>query len=137
VEPELAGAVGYGGAVIDGFRLPPAGRVVLPLALLLALLWGGDGGRPGTAGPAPPRPAVRAARALQPAVLGRHLHLVQPAARQAQHGRRGPAPVAVPAAALAGALVAVAWRQRAVLARRPDGRLPVLRPRAPPSGQPG
>jgi hypothetical protein len=121
--------------VRDGSRLPPAGRVVLPLAILLVLLWGGAGGVPGTAGAPPPRPAVRAAPTLHSGVLGRRLHLVQPAARQAQRGRRGPAPVAAPAAALAGALAGMTWRQRAVRSRRRDvGSSSCAR--APPSGLP-
>jgi hypothetical protein len=44
--------------------------------------------------------------------------------------------VAVPAAALAGAAAAVASWGQALGRGRPDGRLPVRRPRAPPPGRP-
>jgi hypothetical protein len=69
--PGRAGGVGYRGAVIDGSRLPLTGRVVLPLAVLLALLGSGDGGQPGMAGAPPARPTLRAARAPQSGDLGR------------------------------------------------------------------
>jgi hypothetical protein len=120
--------------VMDGSHLPLAGRVGLPLAVLLALLWGGNSAQPGMTGASPEQqPAVRATLKLQFGILGHNVHVVQPAARHSQGNRRGFTPVAMLAAALAGAVVATSLRERVSRSRRLDGRLIALRPRAPPS----
>jgi hypothetical protein len=123
--------------VMDGSHTSLAGRVGLPLAVLLALLWGGNSAQPGMTG-APPaqQPAVRATLKLQYDILGHHVHVVQPAARHGQGNRRGFTPVAMLAAALAGAVVATSRREQVSCSRRLDGRLLALRPRAPPSCRP-
>jgi hypothetical protein len=121
--------------VMDGFRLPLAGRVGLRLAVLLALLWGGTSARLGMASASPVQPAVRAAAGLQSVILGHHAHVVQPAAGHPQRSGRGLAPVAVLAAMLAGTVVAATQRQAASPSTRLDSWLLPVRPRAPPSCQ--
>jgi hypothetical protein len=127
--------VGYGVTVMDGFRLPLAGRVGLPLAVLLALLWGGTSAGPGMASASPAQPTVRAAAGLQSVILGHHAHVVRPAAGHPQRSRRGFAPVAVLVAALAGTVVAATQRRAAAPSARLDSWLLPVRPRAPPSRQ--
>jgi hypothetical protein len=123
--------------VMDGSHLSVAGRVGLALAVLLALLWGGNRAQPRMTGaPLAQQPAVRATLELQYGILGHHVHVVQPAARHGHGNRRGFTPVAMRAAALAGAVVASSRRERVSRSRRLDGRLLALRPRAPPSCRP-
>src|SRR5262245_48042994 len=113
-----------------------AGRVGLPLAVLLALLWSGSSAQPGMTGAPPAHPAVRAALQAQYGILGHHVHAVQPAARHDRRNRRASAPAATLAAALAGAVVATTRRERVSRSRRLDSPLLALRPRAPPSWRP-
>jgi hypothetical protein len=120
--------------VMDGSHLSLVGRVGLPLAVLLALLSGGNRAQPGMTGASPAQQhAVRATLKLQYGILGQHVQVVQPAARHSQGNRRGFTPVAMLAAALAGAVVATYLRKRVSGSGRLDGRLIALRPRAPPS----
>jgi hypothetical protein len=121
---------------MDGSHLSRAGRFGLPLAVALALLWGGNSAQQAMTGAPPAQPAVRATLELQPGILGHHVHVVQPAARHGQRDRRGPTPVAMLAATLAGAVVAITRRERVSGWRRLDSRLLALRPRAPPSCRP-
>lgn len=119
-------------AVTDGFHLSRAGRVVMPLAVVL-LLCTSNSAQPGVTGPPPAQPAVMASLTLQHGILGHHVLLVQPAAGHGQRHRRDLAPVAVLAVALAGAVAAITRPERVVRSRRLDDRLLALRPRAPPS----
>jgi hypothetical protein len=121
---------------MDGSPLSRAGRVVMPLAVVLALLWSGSSAQPGVAGTPPAQPAVSATFTLQHGILGHHLHLVQPAARQGQRHRRDHTPVAMLAATLSDAVAATTRPERVSFSRRlAVGWLP-LRPRAPPSWRP-
>jgi hypothetical protein len=126
-----AGALGYRGAVTDGPRLSLAGRVVLALAVLLALAWSGSA-QPGTTGAPPALVALRATPELPHGTLGGPVHLVGPVARHGQRNRSGSASLAVLGAALAVTVVAASRRWRAARPRRLDRRLLALRPRAPP-----
>lgn len=129
---KLVGTVVIVVPVMDGSDLSPAGRVGLLLAVVLALLWSGNGAQPGVTGAPPARAAVRAALNLQDGVLGRHTQVVQPTARYGQRNRHGSMPAAVLAAALAGAVVATTQRERVSRSRRRDCGFLALRPRAPP-----
>jgi hypothetical protein len=119
-------------AVTDGFHLWRAGRVVMALAVVL-LLCGGNSVQPGRTGAPPAQAVVFACLTLPHGIGGHHVLLVQPAARHGQRHRREPAPVAVLAAALAGAVAATTRGERVVRPRRLDGRVLALGQRAPPS----
>jgi hypothetical protein len=122
-------------AVTDGSHLSRAGRVVMPLAVVL-LLCSGNGARPGKTGAPPAQFAVLAPLTLQHGILGHHVLLVQPAARHGQRHRREPATVAALAAALIGAVAATTRRERVSRLRRLNGRILALGQRAPLSWRP-
>jgi len=121
---------------MDGSHLSLAGRIGLPLAVLLALLWSGSSAQPGMTGAPPAHPAVRAALQAQYGILGHHVHVVQPAGRHDRRNRRASTPVAMLAVALAGAVAATTRRERVSRSRRLDSRVLALRSRAPPSSRP-
>jgi hypothetical protein len=119
--------------VMDGARLSLAGRVEVALAVLLALLLSGSSLRPGTADPPPAQPAVQATPQLPHGFLGGHAPLLRAAARHGQRSRHGDAPVAMPDAALAAAVVAATRGSLLARSRHLDGRRRLaLGPRAPP-----
>src|SRR5919204_6166871 len=82
-------------AVIDGPRPSLAGRVVLPPAVALLLLWSGTSAWPGMGGASPSQPIVQAAPQLPHGTLGGHVPLVRAAAGHGQRNRRDATPVAV------------------------------------------
>jgi hypothetical protein len=127
----LAGAVGTVVSVMDGPRLSLTGRVVLALAVLLALPSSAGSLPLGTTGAPPAPPAVRAALRPPPGILG-HVFLVRTVARHCQRNRRGYLLVAVLAAALAGTVVAATRRSWVARSRDLDRRLFAFGPRAPP-----
>ena len=119
--------------VMDGPRLSLTGRVVLALAVLLALPWSAGSLSPGTTGASPAPPAVRAALRPPHGILGGHVFLVRTVARhcqrRTQHGNQR---VATPVAALAGTVVAAIRRSSVARSRDLDRRLLAFGPRAPP-----
>jgi hypothetical protein len=119
-------------AVTDGPRRSLAGRVVLPLAVGLTLLWSGTSAQPGMGDAPPIQPTVQATPQLPHGILGSHVALARTAAGHAQHNRRKAAAAAVPAAALAGALAAITRPSWVAGSRRLDRRMAALGPRAPP-----
>ena len=119
-------------AVTDGPRLSLAGRVVLPLAVALTLLWSGTSAQPEMGGAPPSQPGVQATPQLPHGILGGHCPWSgRPLATASATGVAA-TPVAVLAAALAGAVAAATRRSRVARARRLDRRLLAFGPRAPP-----
>jgi hypothetical protein len=119
-------------AVTDGPRRSLAGRVVLPLAVGLTLLWSGTSAHPEMGGAPPSQPTVQATPQLPHGILGSHVALARTAAGHAQHHRRKAA-AAVPAAALTGALAGITRPSWVVAgSRRLDRRMVASGPRAPP-----
>ena len=117
---------------MDGPRLSLAGRVVVALAVALALSCSGSSLRPRTTGAPPAQPAVRATPRLSHGILSDHVGLVGTAARHSQRNRRGHPLVAVLAAALPAALVAATGRSRVARSRCLNRRLVAFGARAPP-----
>jgi hypothetical protein len=118
--------------VMDGARLSRTARVVLALAVLLALPWSASSLPPGTTGAPAAQPAVRAALRPPYGILGSHVSLVRTVARHRQREWHGYPLVAVLAAALAGTVVAATRRWRVARSRDLDSRLFAFVPRAPP-----
>ena len=133
VKSRLASTVGYRGGCDGRSRMSRAERVVLPLTVLLALGWSGSSPQPQMTGAPPGQSAVRATPELPHGLFGGRVQVVGPAALHDQRNRRGSMPVALPAAALAGAVAATTRRERVSRPRRLNGRVLTLGQRAPPS----
>jgi len=119
-------------AVVDGPRLSLAGRVVPALAALLALSSSASTQQPGTTGTPPAELAVQAPPQRPHGILGGRVLPAKVAARPGNRNRRGDALVGVPAAALAGTVVAGRRRSRTTRSRPLERRRPAFGPRAPP-----
>ena len=120
-------------AVTDGPRLSLAGRVVLPLAVALTLLWSGTSAQPGISGAPPRQSTVQAIPPLPHGILAGRPPLVRAEADHGQRNRRDGTPAAVLAAALAGALAGATWPGPAVGSRPPNRRRLAVGARAPPA----
>ena len=120
-------------AVMDRSRLSRAGRVVLPLTVLLALGWSGSSPQPQMTGAPPGQSAVRAILELADGIFGGQVQVVGPASLHGQRHRRGGVPVVLLAAVLAGAVAATTRREWLSRPRRLDGWVLAVGQRAPPS----